>query len=301
MASKIRRIGIVVVLALILSLGIVLLSFSYSEARLTCEIGTGGFSSPVYDLSTVPQSVAEDATGLAKGLFGDRQKKCDDFVSQLLSVYLEAKDKNFVIVFNPGGWGWSLPELSPGWWSILGGIKSELDSSGYKSLLLDYRRTGETLRGCLNEFAEMITRYPSKAKDLAARVEFLTDNISDLRVIIAGESNGVVISDSVMNILEGNPQVYSIQTGPPFWHKNLTLDRTLLITNNGLNPDSFSRGDFLVMIWSNLKSLFGASSTKDGSGTILYYFRAPGHEYRWQYPGVYSQIMDFLDKNFGVE
>ena len=298
MASNIRRIGIVTALALILSLGIVLLSFSYSEAGVTCEIG--GLSSPVYDLSTVPQSVAEDATGLAKDLFGDRQKKCDDFVSQLLSVYLEAKDKNFVIVFNPGGWGWSLPEPSPGWWSILGGIKSELDSSGYKSLLLDYRRTGETLRARLDEAVEMIAHYPSKARDLAARVRFLTDNIPDLRVIVAGESTGTVISESVMSILKDNSQVYSIQSGPPFWHKNLVLDRTMVITNNGIIPDSFSQGDFFAMMLGNVKALFGVSQPEDDSGRILYYVRAPGHEYQWQYPEVRSEILGFLRQNFRV-
>jgi len=298
MTSKIRALGIVVVLGFILSLGIALLTFSYSEVGLTSEIGS--LSAPACDISTVPQSVVENATEKAMELFGDCQEKCDDFVSQLLSAYLEAKDKNFVIVFNAGGWGWSLLEPSSGWQSILDGIKSELDTSGYTSLLLNYQRTAETLRGCLDECVEVVSSCPSKAKDLATRVQFLTNNIPDLRVIIAGESTGTVISDSAMNILEGNPQVYSIQTGPPFWQKNLSLERTLVITNNGLNPDSFSQGDFLTLIRSNIKSLFGISQPQDDSGKILYYVRAPGHEYRWNYPGVYFEILGFLSQNFRV-
>jgi len=301
MASKIRRLGIVAALALILSLGIVLLALSYSEAGITCESGTGGLSLPVYDLSAVPQSVVEDANSLAEELFGDYEEQCDDFASQLLAIYSEAKDKDFVIIFNPGGWGKDLAEASPDWWGILDGIKSELDSSGYASLLLDYQRTGETLRGCLDEFVEMLTFYPSKAKDLATRVEFLIDNVPDLKVIVAGESTGTVISDSAMTILKDNPQVYSIQTGPPFWHKNLTLDRTLIITDNGIIPDSFSQGDIPAMIAANLEILFGISQPESNSGKILYYVRAPGHDYQWQYPGVYSQILGFLHQNFGIK
>ena len=266
MTSKIRALGVVVVLGFILSLGIALLTFSYSEVGLTSEIES--LSAPACDISTVPQSVVENATEKAMELFGDYQEKCDDFVNQLLTLYLEAKGKDFVIVFNAGGWGWSLAEASPDWWSILGGIKSELDTLGYKSLLLDYRRTGETLRARLNEAVEMIAHYPSKARGLAARVRFLTDNIPDLRVIVAGESTGTVISESVMSILKDNSQVFSIQSGPPFWHKNLVLDRTLLITNNGLNPDSFSQGDFFAMMLGNVKALLGVSKPEDDSGRI---------------------------------
>jgi hypothetical protein len=132
-------------------------------------------------------------------------------------------------------------------------------------------------------------------------VEFLTRHITDLRVIIAGESTGVVISDTVMTILKDNQQVYSIQTGPPFWHKNVTLDRTLVLRGSGIVPDTVSQGDFLAIICANLESLFGFSRPGDSSGKVLLYFSAPGHEYWWGNPDVYSQITDFLKQNFGLE
>jgi len=147
----------------------------------------------------------------------------------------------------------------------------------------------------------MITDYPSKAKDLAYRVEFLTDHVPDLRVILAGESNGTIICDNAMNILEDNPQVYSIQTGPPFWHKNAMSDKKLLLTSNGITPDSFSQGDVRTMIFASLKALFGLSQPEDEPGKILHYVRAPGHDYQWQYYSVYSQITNFLDDNFGIK
>ncbi len=301
MATKIRRLKLGVTLTVVVSLAIVMLAPSFSAAGVTCEVGTGGTPLSVCDFSAIPQSVVEDATELATELFGDYPGECNDFVSQLLATYLKAKDKDFIVFFNPGGWGWNLLQASPDWQSIFDGIKSELNSLGHTSLLVDHLRTVEGWRGCLDELVEMITGYPSKAKDLAFRVEFLTNHIPDLRVILAGESTGTIISDRAMNILEGNPQVYSIQTGPPFWYKSTGLDRTLVMTSNGVIPDSFSRGDLLTIVCVNLEALFGFSQAEDEAGKVLLYVGSPGHEYWWQHPGVYSQITNFLDKNFELK
>lgn len=301
MASNIRRLGVLVALTAVLLLGVVLLALSYTEVGIASEIGTGGLPLSTYDLSAVPQSVVEDATRVAMELFGDYQEKYEDFANQLLATYVEAKDKDFVVIFNAGGWGWNLLETSPGWHSIFAGIEAELDNLGYTSLLLDYQRTSEDWRGIIDEGVEMITSYPAKAKELACRVEFLTEHVPDLRVIVTGESDGTVISDRTMNILQDNPQVYSIRTGPPFWHKPIMLDRTLLLDNNGRTPDSFSRGDIPAMLWASLKDLLGLPQPEEESGRILKFLRAPGHDYRWQYPHVYSQITNFLEENFGLK
>ncbi|MBA7538451.1 hypothetical protein ES705_30726 [subsurface metagenome] len=301
MWSKIRRLKVVVALTVVLLLALVLLVPSSLVIGVTCEVGTGGLPLSAYDLSAVPQSVAEDAARLATELFGDCQEECDDFVSQLLAMYSKAKDKDFVVIFNSGGWGGNLLETSLGWRSIFTGIESELAGSGYTSLLLDYQRTAETLRGCLDESVGRITGYPSKAKFLAGRVEFLTKHNPGLRVILTGESTGIIIADRVMTILEDNPRVYSIQTGPPFWHKNVTLDRTLLLTSNGIVPDSFSQGDFLTIVWGNLRHWFRLSQPVDDFGTAPHYVGAPGHDYWWQYPEVCVQITNFLEQNFGIK
>ena len=301
MALNIRRLGVLVALTAVLLLGAALLALSYSEVGVASEIGTGGLPLSSSDLSVVPQSVTEDATRLAMELFGDYQEKYEDFTNQLLATYVEAKDKDFVVIFNAGGWGWNLLESSPGWHSIFTGIEAELDNMGYTSLLLDYRRTEDNLRGIIDEGVEMVTSYPSKAKELACRVEFLTKHVPDLRVIVTGESDGSVISDRSMNILRYNPQVYSIQTGPPFWHEPIMLDRTLVLDNNGRTPDTFSRGDIPAMLWTSLEDLLGLPQPEEESGRILKFLRAPGHDYRWHYPSVCMQITDFLEDNFGIE
>ncbi len=301
MRSKVRRLGIAVTVVVAIALAVVLLAPSSLPSGVTSEVGSGGFPLSTYDLSAMPQSVVEDATGLATELCGDCQEMGNDFISQLLATYSAAKDSDFIVFFNSGGWGWNLLENSPGWQSIVTGIQSELKSLDYELLLLDYMRTENSQRGRLNELMEGRTGYPSKAKDLAFRVEFLTSHLPDLRVILTGESNGTVIADRVMTILEDNPQVYSSQTGPTFWHKNVTLDRTLVLTGNGIVPDSFSQGDVWAIVWGNLRYWFRLSQPENDFGTTFHYVRTPGHDYWWQYPEVRSRITSFLEQNFGVK
>jgi hypothetical protein len=299
--GKIWRFGILIALSLVLLLGAVVVVASYSESGVTSSIGTEGLPLSLADFSTVPQSVVDGASNLATELFGDCQEECDNFVNQLLAVYSEAKDKDFVIMFNPGGWGWNLVEESPGWWSIFGGIESELEGLSYTSLELNYLRAANTFRGRIDAVKELINGYQEKAEDLACRVEFLTTYIPDLRVILAGESTGAIITDGAMEILEDNPRVYSIQTGPPFWHQTAMLERTLVMTDNGITDDSFSDGDLFDIIWGYLKKVFGLAELEDDFGTSPHYVTAPGHDYWWQYPEVSSQITDFLRQNFGFE
>jgi hypothetical protein len=300
-SNQILRLKIGVILTVILSLAVVILVPPSSVVGMTLRVGPEGLPLPQLDFSLVPQSVVDDANWFATELYGDYQDTCEDFANQLLVTYLEAVDEDVVVFFNSGGWGWNILEASPQWTSIFTGIQAELADLGYTSILVNYQRAVNNIRGYVDECMSMISLYPSQAKDLASRIKFLTRNIKDLKVIIVGESNGSIIADSVMSILRDNQQVYSIQTGPPFWHKNIMLDRTLVLRSNEIIPDSFSRGDFLAMIASSLEALFGFNKSEDNPGRILFYVRAPGHEYWWQDPGVYSQITNFLQQDFKLK
>jgi hypothetical protein len=299
MLKKIGSLGIAVLIVAISLLSIIGLTIFNSEVGMAKDIGIQEPPLTPYDYASVPQSVIDDAVEFAGDLIGKSQEKIQSFVDQLVAMYMEVKDRDVVIVFNSGGWGWNLTDDTPGWASILDGIKAQLESLGYNSMVLNYRRTSGGVTGCIKEFYEAATRYPHKSKDLAWRVEFLTDHLPNLRVIVAGESTGTVISDKAMGILKDRPQVYSIQTGTPFWYKPTALDRTLLMNSNGRGIDTFSYGNVPAMIWATVKGWFGLTSPKDNPGNILSWLKAPGHDYSWQYPGVCSEVVDFLDDNFG--
>jgi len=73
------------------------------------------------------------------------------------------------------------------------------------------------------------------------------------------------------------------------------------MTSNGIIPDSVNQGDFPSIFQGYFKIRFNLAEPKDDFGTTPHYIAAPGHDYWWQYPEVYSQIMNFLDKNFGIK
>jgi len=273
---------------------------SYTDPGLTSVIGVGGVPLLLDDYSMVPQTVADDANALAEELF-DEPQLCADFVAQQLALYTEAQDKDFVLIFSSGGWGWSLLEESPGWWGIFEGMATELESWGYSSLELDYLRTSPSVTGQLDEFWEMLVGYPSKAEVLAARIDFLTDHLPDVKVVLAGESTAAMIIDSAMVRLADNERVYCIQTGPPFWHETLAAERSLIMMGNGFEVDTLCQGNAFDFLFGCYKKWFGVLRPVSACGTEPHIVVAPGHDYWWQYPEVRETITRFLVDNFAPE
>jgi hypothetical protein len=218
---------------------------------------------------------------------------------RLIATYMQVKDTDVVILFNSGGWGWNLTEEAPGWTTILDGVQNRLSELGYQSLILNYQRTSRGVKPMIKEFFEAATRYPKKSRDLSLQVEFLTDNLPDLKVILAGESTGTVIAAKTVGLLKDNTQVYSIQTGTPFWYQPEESDRTLLMNSNGRGIDTFSYGNVPAMVWATVKGWFGLTSPDDNPGDILSWLKAPGHHYSWDYPGVSTAVINYLNTNFG--
>ena len=262
------------------------------------NIGMHELSLAALDYSSVPRNVMDSATRIAKKTVGSNRKRTKNYADELLATYIQAREKDIVIFFNSGGMGWNLTKDTPGWATILNGIELQLETLGYHPLVLNYRRTGSGLASTIKEFFEAAYRYPNKAKDLARRVQFLIDNLPDLKIIIAGESTGTVYSDRTMRILKDKQNVYSIQTGMPFWHKLVVQERTLSMNSNGSSVDTFSNGQVRTILWSTFKSFMGR---KNKPGTILSWLKAPGHDYSWQYPGVSSAVIKFLESNFAVK
>lgn len=288
-------------LVLLVGLCVIFLSLILSFSGMATLSLAQPVTSPATNdrFSDIPSSIILDAKTLSVELYG-QSSDAELYYQQLLSAYESSADKDLMIIFNPGGWGVKTLNDSSDWLSIMNGILSELRKAGYKPVVLNFLRTTDNIGGQMHEIEEVVSGDSSKANDLAKRVEFLTQHNQKLKVILAGESTGTMICDSTMNLLKDNMRVYSIQTGLPFWQKNTIRERTIVVNDNGLVPDAFSKGDLFTVIKSNILMLLGDKQAED-EGKILNIFSAPGHEYWWDNPKVYTQIGWFLESNFGIQ
>ncbi len=296
MSSFSRKRAAWITLGVLACLAIVLATPSPIEPASACLLGT---TQPcrATDISLIPQALVDEANTIAKGLFGNDSAKCEDFSGQMLGMYLLAKDTDILIINNSGGWGWSSIVDAPHGPGIVEGINAKLSGLGYDFLWLDYYRTPKTIGGGLSELLFAFGLYPSKVNDLAARVDFLTRHLPELKVILNGESNGCTLCSEAMHLLEGNAQVYSIELGPPPLNHSITSDRSLILRTNGSIPDFFSQGDLITIFRTNVETLLGISP--EYPGNILLYVGAPGHDYAWEYTGVGPVIAGFLESRLG--
>jgi hypothetical protein len=258
-------------------------------------------------------AVEQQAWQVAAEVVGSGQKAQEQFVTEVLDLYNRIKDSDMVIFCNSGGWGNKPLSSDYQGQSWLAGIEAKLTELGYKPCIVDDIRTGDGLLEHILEFKEDLTHYQSKAKVLAAKIDFLTQHIANLKVIITGQSNGAAFAAEVANRLKDNSRVYSIQVGIPFWHGAHKVNNSLVIDNSGVGSDALTQRDLLTIIKGNWGKLFilnhaPAFTPVDWfiSRTVLiltsYNFglglEAPGHEYMWEYPGVGPVIEAFLVKNF---
>ena len=262
------------------------------------------------------KDIEQQAWQLAAEVAGTSRKAQEKFVAELLDLYHEVKDNDLAIFCIPGGWGKKPLAANEEGKSWLVGIKAELNRLGYKYCEVDDVRTGNGLMEYLFEFKEQVTHYPSKARELAAKIDFLTDNVAGLKVIVTGQSNGAAFAGEVVRHLEDNPEVYSIQVGVPFWHRVFKTSRSLVIDNNGVGADALAGRDILTLLKANLVKLFVINHVPSftpidwvitravlifGPYNIGFGLQAPGHEYMWEYPGVGPVIEEFLVKHFSME
>jgi hypothetical protein len=290
--------GIIVTAVMLVVIILVIILYN-SEVGLANDIG---IREPVFedvDFSSVPQSVVDDAEKIADELAGDDEARHQVVMEQLVGSYIAASEADIVIFFNSGGMGWNYVEDTPGWESILNGITTKLQELGRRPLLINYCRTNRGVWGSIKEVMEASTRYTKKVNDEVKRIEFLVDHLPGIELIIAGESTGTVITEETMAFFRDRPNVYSIQTGNPFWYKARVQERTLRINTNGTCDDAFSYGNVPGMMWATFKHWLGLSSPEDNPGDILKWLKAPGHHYSWDYAGINVPITEFLEENFG--
>ena len=260
--------------------------------------------------------IEQQAWEVAKEVVGTSRGVQEQFVVEVLDLYCKVKDNDLAILCIPGGWGKEPLAANAEGQSWLVGMEAELDELGYNYCIVDDIRTGNGLVEYLFEFKEQLTHYPSKAKKLAAKIDFLTQQVADLKIIVTGQSNGAAFAGEVIRNLEENPGVYSIQIGIPFWHRVNKNSQSLVIDNNGVGADSLTQRDILRLFKANLGKIFIINHvpsftpidwviTRAALVFRQYNFglglQAPGHEYMWEYPGVGPVIEAFLVNNFSAE
>jgi hypothetical protein len=249
-----------------------------------------------------------EAGEVAKQLFKTRKAARADFARQLLDIYDQVQDKDFLVIHNPGGWGCSSLDRCLDWErSIVEGVKDTIEQLGYSSMMTQYFRTRDSFWSHFMDTREQVRfflqgRY-SKAKVLATELKFLAEHANRLHIIMIGVSQGAGFSNAVMRQLGEGHAIYSIELGTMFVHvpRRISNGHTLAIDSNGILPDPFVRRDF----WAGISAYFAA-----GVRWLKYQIirkpkrftrcvNMPGHDYNWEYPGVKLKIQSFLNTRFG--
>ncbi|MDD5499078.1 MAG: hypothetical protein PHI10_06320, partial [Dehalococcoidales bacterium] len=207
--------------------------------------------------SGVEAGIIEDAKQQAEALYGKDNPASQDYFHQLIGIYNYCQDIDTLIVFNAGGFGWDSVTDAQGWITIMEGVENWLKATGHNVKVVNFERTRASFEGIVSESLAFWGWFPAKADDLAGRIRFITRNVSGLKVLLAGESNGATIVEETFRRLQGNPNVFAIQTGPTVVQRSKAHERSLVMRHNGKIEDSFSQGDVFTILRSNLEAMLG--------------------------------------------
>ncbi len=262
------------------------------------------------ELASQNQPVSdEEVSRLARQLFGDNAKKAAGFVKRLRDTCDRVKDKDFLLIHNPGGWGCTPLEDCLQWErSVVEGVGATMEQMGHSWLLTQHFRSGNSwwahIRDTVKEARFFFGGKSREAEIMAAELGFIAQHMKNLRVVLVAASQGAAFSNAVMRQLGEYPQVYSIELGIFFRHmsRRVITDRTLAIDSNGLMPDPMSHRN----LWAGFKAYITAPfrwvkyQLQGRPEKFTYCVNAQGHDYSWEYPKVRQQITDFLTAKFGT-
>jgi hypothetical protein len=245
---------------------------------------------------------------LAGQFFRDGDRKRVQFVDWLRDTLDRARNTEFLLIHNPGGWGNTVFEECLEWErSIVTGITNTMDEIRRNWVLVQYFRSGNSfwshMRDIKKEALFFFKGESPQAKALAAALRFISNHLLNLKIILIGASQGAAFSNAVMREPGDFSRVYSIELGIFFPHmgRRLITERTLAVDSNGLMSDPMCNRD----LWKGFKSYITApyrwvkSRIEGTPQKFTYCINAPGHDYNWEYPEVQRRIIDFLETNFG--
>ena len=248
--------------------------------------------------------IEEEVYQLAKKLFGNDTARSSGFTSRLLDMYTRAEKSNFLLIHNPGGWGSTRIENLLQWErSIVEGVDRTIRTLGYSGSLVQYFRSATGWKAVMNDIREQTRFFANKASVMAAEMKFITEHLTDLKIVMIGVSQGAAFSNAVLQKMDGQERIFSIELGTPFFYrsKRVVSDRTLTLDSNGLMPDSLMEWNVPVILRTYLGAPFRWVKYKLQGKNIkfTYCINVPGHDYNWDYPEVQRQIEEFLQQKFG--
>lgn len=260
------------------------------------------------DMTGIESDLLVEIERLAERLLGREDGRRAEFVARVMDRYNKAKGKEFLLIHNPGGWGNTRLELCLDWErSIVFGVADTMEELGRTWSLTQYFRSGNSfwhhMRDVGKEARFFFKSRSRQAEMMAEELGLLTQRLPDLRVVLIGASQGAAFGNAVMRELGEHSRVYSIELGIFFPHMShrVVTERTLAIDTNGLMPDPMAhrnlKAAFKAYLLAFLRWFRGRIQGKPVKFTHC--INVPGHEYRWEYPGVQGKISEFLRANFG--
>jgi hypothetical protein len=268
-------------------------------------------SSPVHSLSAENgKTLKEEINGLAQRLFPKSPVKREKMAARVWEMYTNASGKDFLAIHSPGGWGNTQWEGLLDWEkSIVTGVTSTLEKMGYIYIMMQYFRSGDSwwahMSDIFKEARFFLTGVSYRAEVMAEELKFLIQHLPGLKVILVGASQGAAFNNAVMILLGNTERIYSLELGTFFPHmpRRVITDRTLVIDSNGLMPDPICHRDLWAGTKAYIRGTYRWFKYRIQGHPVKYTHctNTPGHEYKWEYPAVHSNITEFLTARFGVK
>ncbi len=255
------------------------------------------------DRVTKQNIIKEEIRQLADRLCSNDDETID-FENRLFDMYSKAEKSEFLLIHNPGGWGSTRIENLLQWErSIIIGVDSTVKKMGYTVELLQYFRSKTGTKAIIDDCREQTKFFSFKSTLMAEELRFITRHVKNIRMVMIGVSQGAAFSNAVLQKLNGEDRIYSIEIGTPFFYKSkrIVTERTLTLSSNGLMPDALMEWNVPVI----LKTYFGAPvrwlkyRVQGKPEKFTYCINVPGHDYNWDYPEVQRVISEFLREKFG--
>jgi len=249
-------------------------------------------------------ALQEEAHHLARQLFGQQAEKVAAFTDRLMDIYTRVRDKDFLLIHNPGGWGNNVLEHCIQWErNVVAGTCATIERLGYTPLLVQHLRSGTSWWERIRDMRDQFGFFAAKARLLATEVEFITGHLDNLKVVLIGASQGAAFVNAVMQQLPSLQPVYSIELGMffPYISRRVITERTLSLDWNGMVPDAAVRRDLMAGFRAYTAAPFRWAMRWLQGRPVKFSncVNVRGHNYDWGYPYVQRRVVDFLETNFG--